>query len=267
MTERREAAQRRRRTQAWIGGGIGAVLVIGAVIWVVVATSGSGKKPAATASASPSAAEASPAACKWVNRAQPDPAQPAQPLPPEIKNVGMPPTSGEPRQGSQTMTITTNLGVITVAVDTEHAPCTAASMTYLAGKKFYDNTPCHRMTTKQLYVLQCGDPSGTGSGGPSYQFAEENLPAGKRPAYAEGVLAMAKAQNPGTTSSQFFIVYKDTELQADYTVLGRVTAGLDIVKKVADAGVTPADPSNPDDGKPKTAISIKTLTMSAPTRS
>src|SRR5439155_2204559 len=180
------------------------------------------------------------------------------------KDVGKPPTSGEPRTGTQTMTITTNLGVITATVDTAKAPCTAASLTYLASKKFYDNSPCHRLTTSGLYVLQCGDPSGTGSGGPTYELAEENLPTGKRPAYPAGVIAMAKGNDPGTTSSQFFIVYKDTEIEPVYTVVGRVTAGLDIVQKVADAGIAkPTDPNNPNDGSPKTAVTIKSLTMSA----
>jgi peptidyl-prolyl cis-trans isomerase B (cyclophilin B) len=165
------------------------------------------------------------------------------------------------------MTVTTNVGSLDVVVDTAHAPCTAASFTYLASKKFFDNTPCHRMTTSGIFVLQCGDPSGTGTGGPSYEFAEENLPTDKRPAYPAGTVAIAKTQSPGTSSSQFFVVYKDTELPADYTVLGKVTKGLDVVQKVADAGVTPADPSNPADGAPKTKVTIQSLTVSAPAQS
>jgi peptidyl-prolyl cis-trans isomerase B (cyclophilin B) len=160
-----------------------------------------------------------------------------------------------------------SLGKLTVEVETAKAPCTAASLTYLAGKKFYDGTPCHRLTTSGLYVLQCGDPSGSGAGGPAYEMGEENLPTNKRPAYPEGVIAMAKGNDPGTTSSQFFIVYKDTEIDPVYTVVGHVTQGLDIIKKVAEAGVgTPNDPQNPADGKPKTPVTITTLTMSAPTQ-
>jgi peptidyl-prolyl cis-trans isomerase B (cyclophilin B) len=264
MTKRAEAASRRRRSQAIIGGAVGIVLVITAVVFVVVAASGGKKKkPTASAKSSASAsasATASPTSCTWNSPAQPSGSP--EPLPSTAKDVGTPPATGEPRKGGQTMTITTNLGVISVAIDDAKTPCTAASFTYLASKKFFDNTPCHRMTTKQLYVLQCGDPSGTGSGGPTYHYDDENLPVGKRPAYPEGVIAMANS-GPGTNSSQFFIVYKDTDvLQPDYTVLGRVTQGLDIVKKVAEAGVTPADPSNPDDGKPKTAVTIVSLTMS-----
>ncbi len=150
-------------------------------------------------------------------------------------------------------------------MDTAHAPCAAASFTYLAGKKFFDNSKCHRMVTTSIYVLQCGDPSATGRGGPTYRFNEENLPTNKRPAYPEGVVALAKTQQPGTSGSQFFIVYKDSDLPADYTILGHITEGLDIIKKVADAGVVPDPESqNPGDGAPKTEVKILSLTMSAP---
>ena len=186
-------------------------------------------------------------------------------MPAEMRDVGTPPTSGEPRNGTQVMTMTTGLGVIKVEVDTAHAPCAAASFTYLAGKKFFDNSKCHRMVTTSIYVLQCGDPSATGRGGPTYRFNEENLPTNKRPAYPEGVVALAKTQQPGTSGSQFFIVYKDSDLPADYTILGHITEGLDIIKKVADAGVVPDPESqNPGDGAPKTEVKILSLTMSAP---
>ena len=77
-----------------------------------------------------------------------------------------------------------------------HAPCAAESFTYLAGKKFFDNSICHRMVTSGIYVLQCGDPSATGTGGPDYRYNEENLPTNKRPAYPEGVVAIANGENP-----------------------------------------------------------------------
>ncbi|MFD0586008.1 peptidylprolyl isomerase [Dactylosporangium darangshiense] len=186
------------------------------------------------------------------------------------KDVGKPPTTGEARTGTQTMTLDTSVGTIKIEVDTAHAPCAAESFTYLASKKFFDDSVCHRLVLQSVYVLQCGDPFGTGYGGPSYRYAEENLPTGKRPAYGEGVVAMANNGNPASTGSQFFIVYKDiAQLDPNYTVIGRVTEGLDLVKKVADAGVVAepsADPSTPpSEGKPKTEVRIKSLTMSAPT--
>ena len=248
MTLRAEAAHRKRRLRAMIGGGTAVVVVVVAVVLLVTLTTGGKKK-----STKPTAkASAAPAACKWTKPAQGGP---------NLKDVGTPPTSGEPRTGTQTMTIAMNTGTVTVQVDTAHAPCTAESFSYLAGKKFFDNTPCHRLTGGDLSVLQCGDPSGTGSGGPSYQFADENLPTDKRPAYPAGTVAMANA-GAGTNGSQFFIVYKDSELPANYTVLGKVTSGLDVVQKIAAAGIDPSDPSNPTDGKPKSPVTITSLTMS-----
>jgi peptidyl-prolyl cis-trans isomerase B (cyclophilin B) len=259
MTLRAEAAQRRRRSQAVIGAGVAVVLVIVGVVLLVTLT-GKGKKSKTAASAS-----ATPTSCSWKPRIDPS-ASPAAQAPPGVKDVGTPAATGEPRSGTQTMTITMNVGTVEVQVDTAHAPCTAASFTYLASKKFFDDTPCHRLTTSGIYVLQCGDPSGTGTGGPSYEFADENLPTGKRPAYPAGTVAMANA-GAGTNGSQFFIVYKDIDqLPPNYTILGKVTKGLDVIQKIADAGVNPTDPSNPGDGKPKTTTTIQSLTMSAPTQ-
>jgi peptidyl-prolyl cis-trans isomerase B (cyclophilin B) len=261
MAERAERRRKSRRTQTAIAIGAGSLVVIVGVVWVVVAFTGD-KKKSPTASASGSAA---PTSCKWNPLVDPS-ASPKPSLPPTLKNVGTPPTTGEPRSGTQVMTMTTNLGAVKVEVDTAKAPCAAESFTYLAGKKFFDNTKCHRMVTSGIYVLQCGDPSATGTGGPTYRFNEENLPTDKRPAYPEGIVALAKTQDPGTSGSQFFIVYKDSELPADYTILGRVTEGLDIIKKVAAAGVIP-DPQaqSAGDGAPKMEVKIQTLTMSAPT--
>jgi peptidyl-prolyl cis-trans isomerase B (cyclophilin B) len=118
-----------------------------------------------------------------------------------------------------------------------------------------------------MYVLQCGDPSGTGSGGPTYRFADENLPTDRRPAYPAGAVAMANSGQPGTNGSQFFIVYKDSELPPQYTAFGQVIEGLDIVKQVADAGTDGAFDPNPGGGHPKKQITITSLTMSAPAQS
>ena len=142
---------------------------------------------------------------------------------------------------------------MTFALDRAKAPCTVNSFTYLAGKKYFDNTPCHRLTTAANFgVLQCGDPGGSGSGGPGYSFADELDKNGK---YTKGVLAMANS-GPNTNGSQFFIVYKDTQLAPNYTIFGTVTKGLDVVEKVAKGGT-----QSGEDGKPKTAISLKTVTL------
>jgi peptidyl-prolyl cis-trans isomerase B (cyclophilin B) len=173
-----------------------------------------------------------------------------------VKNTGTPPASGFPTTGTRTMTIATNQGTVVVALDAAHAPCTVASFAFLAGQKYFDSTPCHRLTTTGIHVLQCGDPTGTGSGGPSYSFKDENLPADSS-AYKRGVVAMANA-GPNTNGSQFFIVYGDTPIPPAYTIFGTVTSGLNVVDKIAAGGV--ADGSV--DGAPKLPVKIMTLTVS-----
>ena len=259
MAERAEQHAKSRRTRTVVLAGAGTLVVLLAVVWIIVAVGGDKKKtPVAAASASGSA---TPTSCQWLPLIDPS-ASPKQTLPAQVKDVGTPPATGEKRTGTELMTITTNLGDIKVEMDAAHAPCATASFAYLAGKKFFDNSKCHRLVTNGIYVLQCGDPSATGMGGPNYRYAEENLPTGDRPAYPEGTVAIAKTSNPSTSGSQFFIVYKDTNLDANYTILGHVTAGLDLVKKVADAGVV-VDPSaqSQGDGAPKMEIDIKTMTV------
>jgi peptidyl-prolyl cis-trans isomerase B (cyclophilin B) len=263
MADRAAHNRKRRRTQTVVAVGAGSLVIILGAAWLVVALGSGGKKKTASAGAS-SSASAAPTHCVWNPLIDPS-ASPKPSLPAEAKDVGTPPTTGEPRTGTQLMTITTNLGAIKISVETGKAPCAAASFTYLAGKKFFDNTKCHRMVTSGIYVLQCGDPTATGKGGPTYRFAEENLPTDRRPTYPEGAVALAKTQNPATSGSQFFIVYKDSEqLPADYTILGHVTEGLDIIKKVAEAGVVPAaDAQSAGDGAPKTEVKILSLTVAA----
>jgi peptidyl-prolyl cis-trans isomerase B (cyclophilin B) len=272
MTVRAEESRARRRRNTTIAAGVGALVVVLAGVLVVVALTSNGDKKT-QAGADPSSS-ASPTSCTWQPLVDPSASASADPeLAKNTKDVGKPPATGEARTGTQTMTLDTTVGTIKIEVDTAHAPCTAESFTYLASKKFFDNSTCHRLVLQSIYVLQCGDPFGTGYGGPSYRYAEENLPTGHRPTYGEGVVAMANNGQPASTGSQFFIVYKDiAQLDANYTVVGRVTEGLDLIKKVAEAGVIPdpsaaaANPSTPpSEGKPKTEVRIKTLTMSAPT--
>ena len=158
-----------------------------------------------------------------------------------------------------TITFTTNCGPIVVQTLPKLAPKTVASEVFLAEQGYYDQTPCHRLTTEGIYVLQCGDPTGTGQGGPGYTLPDENLPAKTSTVYRAGTVAMANAGS-GTSGSQFFIVYEDSPLGPDYTVWGKVTSGLDIVKAVAAAGV--ADGSS--DGTPSQPVVIEQATVSRP---
>jgi peptidyl-prolyl cis-trans isomerase B (cyclophilin B) len=156
---------------------------------------------------------------------------------------------------NRTITLTTNCGEIQIEADGINAPLTVISMSYLANKGFFDKSPCHRVTTQGIFVLQCGDPSGTGSGGPAYTAPDENLPKLSANSYPAGSVAMANS-GPNTNGSQFFIVYDDnSQLGPNYTLWGKVVKGLEIVKAVAALG---SDNSNPaGGGVPNQPITIK----------
>ena len=150
-----------------------------------------------------------------------------------------------------------------VELDGKAAPQAVASTIYLANKGFYNNVPCHRLTTSGLFVLQCGDPKGDGTGGPGYSYGPvENDPADGM--YPEGTIAMARRGGDGNSiGSQFFIVYKDTKLPAEdgiggYTVIGRVTSGLTELKT---AVIDPGVPGGGTDGKPSVATTIDSFTL------
>ncbi|WP_213452108.1 peptidylprolyl isomerase [Rhizomonospora bruguierae] len=174
---------------------------------------------------------------------------------PDAKAVGLPAFDRAPDTGAATMRLTTNLGTITVTMDRRATPCTVASFQHLADRKFFDRTDCHRLVTTSIFILQCGDPGGTGAGGPDYRFADENLNGAR---YTRGVVAMANA-GPGTNGSQFFIVFRDSPLDPDYTPFGRVTSGLDVVDRVAEGGDDGSIEAG--GGKPKVTLTIQTLTV------
>jgi peptidyl-prolyl cis-trans isomerase B (cyclophilin B) len=265
IARRAAAARRRRQIQAGTAAGLALVVVVLGVLWVAGVFEPDKDKPVAAGD------------CAWTPQTGG-----------EAKDAGTPPTTGIAKSGTQTMTITTDQGVIEATIDDALTPCTAASFTHLASKNFFDNTKCHRLTTSGIFVLQCGDPSATGTGGPTYRFADENLPEAGDPSasgspssdpsasaspssdpsaapqtiYKAGTLAMANS-GANTNGSQFFIVYADSPLDPKYSVFGTVTKGLDVVEKVAKGGVAEGG-STATDGKPKTEVTIQTLTMTAP---
>ncbi|GAA2742285.1 peptidylprolyl isomerase [Kitasatospora cinereorecta] len=152
-------------------------------------------------------------------------------------------------------TLRTSQGSITFKALTDKAPCTTFSFRFLAEHDYFDRSHCHRLTTQRLYVLQCGDPTGTGSGGPGYSFPDENLDGATYPA---GTVAMANA-GPNTNGSQFFFVWKDTKLSPAYTPFGQVTAGLDVLQKIAAGGED--DQNNPGDGFPTLPVNIRNVAI------
>jgi peptidyl-prolyl cis-trans isomerase B (cyclophilin B) len=157
---------------------------------------------------------------------------------PAAKEVD-PPSSTPTVGGDVPATLVTSLGDLKITLDAANAPCTVNSFVSLATQGYYDQSPCHRLTTLEdsgIAVLQCGDPSGSGSGGPGYTFADETK---GDETYGPGVLAMAN-RGPDTNGSQFFIVYGDSPLPPDYTVFGTVDAdSLEPIQDLAAQGTVP----------------------------
>ncbi|MVU77824.1 peptidylprolyl isomerase [Nocardia sp. ET3-3] len=184
---------------------------------------------------------------------------------PADKPVSAPGTDNISTAGEVKATMTTSQGPISMTLNPGESPCTVNSFESLAKQKFFDNTSCHRITTgKGLQVLQCGDPTGSGMGGPGYEFDNEyptdqydaNDQAAQFPvAYKRGVLAMANA-GPGTNGSQFFLVYGDSQLPPQYTIFGTIDDnGLATLDKIAAAGVQ----GGGQDGKPATDVNIQSV--------
>jgi peptidyl-prolyl cis-trans isomerase B (cyclophilin B) len=169
-----------------------------------------------------------------------------------------PPDATATVTGSVPVTIDTSVGTLKATLDATAAPCTVSSFESLAGQGFFDNTPCHRLTTQGIYVLQCGDPTGTGTGGPGYTIPDELHGAED---YSPGTLAMANTGQPNSGGSQFFIVYRDStaRLQKLYTVFGQLDKkSLAIVQQVAKKGTDNAN--GPGDGHPKEKVTITKVT-------
>jgi peptidyl-prolyl cis-trans isomerase B (cyclophilin B) len=243
--QRRAEREARRRKFTLIASIIGTIVIIAVVVTVVVATSNDSSTPAAGNPSHPSISttSAAPAAypCTWT------------PTGDAARQVTPPATTHPPKTGTVDALVQTNLGSMTFQLDRSEAPCAVASFESLAEQHFFDQTPCHRLTSSAtLSVLQCGDPSGTGGGGPGYSFADELTGKEK---YTRGVLAMANS-GANTNGSQFFIVYQDSKLPPNYTVFGKVTSGLKVVDKVAAKGSTPSG-----DGKPKLSITLNTVAV------
>lgn len=178
------------------------------------------------------------------------------------KAVGHTPPSVAPadkvlKRIPRTFTFVTNCGNIVVTTVGAKAPITLTQLSTLARGGYFNNSLCHRLTTQGLYVLQCGDPTATGGGGPNFTYRDENLPTEGLNNYPAGTVAMANS-GPGTNGSQFFLVFADTTLGANYTIWGTVTQGLEIVKAIAKAGVK----GGGADGAPSQQIEIKRVTVS-----
>ena len=279
--ERRAKQARTRRIVVIAGGVIASLALIAAIVATVVISNNDHKRNTATPSSS-TAASSSPESS---TPGAPTPTAGPMPAFQPSATVGAncqypasqdkaakpvkPPRTGkiptDPAQVSVSMA--TNQGNIGLMLANNESPCTVNSFASLIGQKYFDNTKCHRLTTSpDLAVLQCGDPKGDGTGGPGYQFANEyptdqyppNDPKLKEPVvYPRGTLAMANA-GPGTNGSQFFLVYKDSQLPPNYTVFGKIQDdGLATLDKIAKGGVS----GGGDDGPPATEVTIKSMLL------
>ena len=256
QARRAQQVARRRRIAVISSVAVVVVVLVGVVLLSTVGRSGDAPAPTAPSDAA-AAAPAAPGTCAYP--AGESAARPNQP----------PQTDGVSNEGTATVALATSAGPIGLTLDRAQAPCTVNSFVSLAGQGYFDGTTCHRLTTGEgLKVLQCGDPTGTGTGGPGYTIPDEpptTLAASPSGAgtvvYPRGTVAMAKTAAPNSGGSQFFLVYADSTLPPDYTVFGTIDeAGLATVDKVAAGGSD--DANGQGDGKPKAPIEIQAVTVS-----
>ncbi len=279
--ERREQKARRQRLAAIIGSVVAALVAIAVVVGLVWMNkskeSADGGDSSATASADTATADAgptaappadgklppfTPSAALGANCQYPGDGAPAKPV--NAPRTGKVPT--DPAQVSASMS--TSQGNIGLQLDNAKAPCTVNSFASLATQGYFNDTPCHRLTTApDLSVLQCGDPTGMGTGGPGYGFGNE-YPTDQYPdddpglsmpvTYPRGTLAMANTGQPNSNGSQFFLVYQDSRLPPNYTVFGTIDeTGLATLDKIAEAGVK----GGGGDGAPSVDVRVKTVAL------
>jgi peptidyl-prolyl cis-trans isomerase B (cyclophilin B) len=147
---------------------------------------------------------------------------------------------------------------VAITLDRAKAPCAVRSFESLAEQGYFDQTSCHRLVDGNgLYILQCGDPTATGTGGPGYSFADELAGITGYPA---GTVAMANA-GPDTNGSQFFLVYEDSQLPASYTVFGTVDpAGLEDIRAIGMGGQDGSSGAS-GGGKPELPAEITSVSV------
>jgi peptidyl-prolyl cis-trans isomerase B (cyclophilin B) len=248
---RTEARRKARMRNSVIASVLGVVLVGSLALYTTGVLKGDDTKTNAGAEVTPSASAPSKA---------PDPCQ--KPAPGKVKSLSW---KNEPAMtidtsAKYTMKLATTCGDIDIAMKTAAAPHTVNSFNFLAAQGFFDHTKCHRLTTSGIYVLQCGDPKGTGAGGPGYTLPDENLKdkSLKGNVYPAGTVAMANTGQKHTGGSQFFLVYQDSQLPPSYTPFGTIdAAGMKVLKKIAAAG----ESTGAGDGAPNATVVINKATV------
>jgi cyclophilin family peptidyl-prolyl cis-trans isomerase len=256
LERRSEQVRKRRRNLGLIATAVAVALVVGAAILLTGVLGGDDDDTSAGPTTSGAAAATTnpdgTVTCTYA---------PDQSGNTDLTDVGTPPNAeATPTEGTSTLLMSTDQGDLTLTLDRAKAPCAAASFTYLAEQKFFDGSTCHRLVNQEGFgVLQCGDPTGSGKGGPTYKYAEE---VSADTTYPRGTIAMAKTMEPNTTGSQFFLCFVDTQLPPEYTVVGTVDeAGLKVLETVAAGGIKDVGPTG--DGAPAIPVNIETLSVTA----
>ncbi|MCF2529038.1 peptidylprolyl isomerase [Yinghuangia soli] len=240
---RAEARVKAKQRNALIGAVVAVLVVAGGGTWVATALDDDDKgKTTAASDELPITGNTKPRQC-------------AEALPGQPENQTHPtePAMSIDTKAAYEMVLKTTCGDITIALDAAKAPKTVNSFNFLAEKNYFDHTKCHRLTTGAMTVLQCGDPTGTGTGGPGYKFADENLEGATYPA---GTVAMANS-GPGTNGSQFFLVKTASALPPNYTPFGKITAGMDVLDKVVAGGTEDMS----EDGAPHENVVLNDVTV------
>jgi peptidyl-prolyl cis-trans isomerase B (cyclophilin B) len=255
-----QAGTRTRRTRQVLGIVVATVVVIGGLVGLSLALNRNSTTASGGQAAAPATAVATTQATTKATSAQQTVAGCVAPPPvPTAPRTRTLPNKSTATGKTFIATVTTNCGVISMELYGTKAPQTVASFLGLAKSGYWADSPCHRLTTTGIFVLQCGDPTGTGSGTPGYGYGVENAPANFT--YPPGTLAMARTSDPKSNGGQFFIVYKQTVLNdpVGYSIFGRIISGMDIVDKIAAAGAAPADANQ--NTAPVQPISILTVNV------
>lgn len=264
---RAQQAQRRRRVAVITSVAVVVVVVVGVVLLTTLTGGGGDDTAAAPSTSAPVAAGVpdsiptdlapvpvrtsplpNPTSCDYV--AGGEAAAPAS----------LPPATDVSSEGTVAVSLSTTAGVIPLTLDRSLAPCTVNSFVSLSQQGYFDGSPCHRLTTDPgLQVLQCGDPTGTGTGGPGYAVPDEVFP---ELTYGRGILAMANSGSPNSGGSQFFMVYGDGQLPPQYTAFGTIDrAGLEVVDEIARAGHDGSLDPSPGGGAPVQTVTIESAAV------
>ena len=261
MQKKRREAKRKQRVA--IVSSVATIAVIAAVVVGVVATSGSSSKTTTAAATSSASASATAGA---TSSAAANPLKYEASGTSSVKGITMPTFNATAAAETYTVTLQTNLGNIVFTADGKAAPYTVYSFVYLAEKNYFNNTKCHRLVwSSPLYMLQCGDPTGTGQGGPGYTIPDENLASlgaansSGTVTYKAGTIAMANTGQAHTGGSQFFLVGENSTLAPTYTPFGTITQGLNILQGIGAKGAAAADSSG--NTPPKEAVQIEKVTI------